>query len=172
MSSAAEWMEQRDAALKELAELGMGLAREMAERARAAETTAEAERCVEAFDRMARSVRLTYSIQSKLEREARQIRGLDAASFEARATVRRKQVKAEILRTLRADAPERDYERLSFAIDQRLWEEALYEAFVDGPLAAQIERIRRDFGLPPRAAANDLAGVLSPAHPGDRRGPS
>jgi hypothetical protein len=161
MSSAAEWMERRDADLKALAELGMALAREMAGRASAAETTAEAERCAEAFDRLARSVRLTYSLHSRLEREMRQGRSLDAASFEDRASARRKQVKAAVLRTLRADAPEREYERLAFALDERVWEAALYEDFVDGPLAVQIERIRRDLGLPAREVANDLAGVLA-----------
>jgi hypothetical protein len=172
MSSAAEWTERRDAALEELAELGMELAREMAGRAKAAGTTAEAERCAEAFDRLARSVRLTYSIRSRLEREARQVRSLDAASFQARSVARRKQVRAAVLRTLRADAPEREYERLVFALDQRLGEAALYEAFVDGPLAVQIERIRRDLGLPRRETANDLVGVLTSAPADGRPGPS
>jgi hypothetical protein len=178
MSSAAEWKERRDAALQELAELGMALARDLAGRAKAAKTTDEAERCAGAFDRLSRSVRLTFSIQSRLELEARQARSLDEASFAARASVRRQQVKAAVMRTLRADAPEQEFERLAYALERRVAEGGLYEEFVDGPLAAQIERVREGLGLPPRDGAGLVAfpapvrAELRPRPRPEPRGPS
>jgi len=76
--SQANIADQQALALSELAQLGMELARDVAARAKAAATPREAEGLVLAFERIARSVRLTFALQNRLARDARGDR-VDAA---------------------------------------------------------------------------------------------
>jgi hypothetical protein len=158
MSSPAEWAERRDAALKELAEFGMRLARSLAEAAEAAETLAQKERAAEAFDRVARSVRLTFALQSRLAREAQIMAREGKAEAEGAAKVRVKQVRARLVPVIRehASSPNERFE-WELELDERIAEAALYADFMEGPVEAAVERLRQEMELPPDDAANDAA---------------
>ena len=142
------------AALNELAALGMALARDAAARAQAAEDNAEAAALCLAFERLARSVRLTFSLRGRLAREAR-------GEQLVRAEARRKQVSSIIGRTLtRADLRERERREVLFDIEERLFEEAVDGRLAEGTIEAAIARIRAAVGLPsPDPAEPGSAGV-------------
>jgi len=162
MDSTPNWAERRDVALLELAELGMALARELAGRAKGAASALEAERLAHAFDRISRTVRLTFALQSRLEREALQVRREARGDHAKQAELRHSQVRAAVRRDITAEASDREHERLLLReLDHTLEEAILYEDFATGPLAAVINRIRKGLGLPPEEAANDPAPNLS-----------
>ena len=142
MSPPTSTADAEAAALSELAELGMALARDAAARAQACEDNAAAAALCLAFERLARSVRLTFSLRSRLSRETR-------GEQLVRAEARRKQVSSIIGRTLtRADLRERERREVLFDIEQRLFEEAVDGRLAEGPIEAAIARIRAAVGLP------------------------
>ncbi|RYG99372.1 MAG: hypothetical protein EON57_11775 [Alphaproteobacteria bacterium] len=61
---------RQDRMLGELADLAMELARDMAAKARKADSLEDTERCALTFDRMARSARLSIALSRKLERDS------------------------------------------------------------------------------------------------------
>ena len=155
MSVAPNRTEQRARMLGELADVAMDLARDMAGRAMAAESLEEAERMSLAFDRMARSVRLTLSLEARLERELKsEARAAQAEALDA-IQVRRKQVRARLVHVIRAEAPRAERERLEYELDARLAEETLYTAFLDGEVETVIARLGVHLRLFEPAAAND-----------------
>src|SRR5947207_900782 len=75
-----------EAMLGELAELSLGVARELAVRLRESEDTQETVALAGAFQKMSRVVRLTLALDAKLEREAARDAAADArAALEAQA---------------------------------------------------------------------------------------
>ena len=155
MSIATNRTEQRARMLGELADVAMDLARDMAGRAKAAESLEEAERMTRAFDRMARSVRLTLSLEARLERELKsEARAAHGEALDA-IQVRRKQVRARLMAVIRAEVPRAERDRLEFELDVSLAEETLYTAFLDGPVETVIARLGVHLRLFEPAAAND-----------------
>jgi hypothetical protein len=95
-----------------------------------------------AFERLARSVRLTFALRARLARQARGER-LEVAE------ARRKQMRSVIARTLtREDLRDRERRDVLFDIDERLFEGVLDGGLADGPVEAAIARIRAAVGLP------------------------
>jgi hypothetical protein len=167
MTSPDEWSLARDAALKELYELGMKLARSVAADAEAAETPQARQRCADTFERASRSVRLTFSLRSRLVREAQLVARDEAAGACEAVETRRKQLRAALLPAVRATAAHlgERFERES-ELDDRLAEAALQADFTQAPVQAVVARIREDLGLPPDEPAND-PHVLSPPPPAE-----
>jgi hypothetical protein len=146
-----ETAERQGRVLAELAELGLGLARRLAARAEAAQTDAAAEGLALAFHRVSRSVRLTLALEVRLERERLQgVRETRKETVRA-AETRKEQVRHALGRAIPTETESDEAERLWDALEERLDEEALYEAFTEDALEACIARIRESLGLP----AND-----------------
>lgn len=154
MTTPADITETQDRMLGELADLAMGLARDMAGKARDAETREDAERFTLCFERMARSVRLSIALQRRLDRDAR--RDLTAERSDA-VCVRKAQVRAAVRTAIRDESGLAQFSKarldLESELDERLAEDALYEAFLEAPLDLAVARLRRALGLP--AAANE-----------------
>jgi len=149
--------ERHGRVLTELSEIGMALARGVKARAEEASSLKEAEALALAFHRIARSVRLTLALESKLARERFEIVRREEARVRLRAMERCKQVRAAVSRDVWAETEGEAAEALIEELEERLETDALFEEFLDGPVEAAIARIRQDLGL----AAND-AGAASP----------
>lgn len=155
MSIATDRAEQRARMLGELADVAMDLARDMAERAKAADSLEEAGHFTRAFDRLARSVRLTLGLEARLERDLRaEARTVRIETREA-ILLRRQQVSARLESVMRAEVPRAEREGLEYEMNRRLSEETLYTAFLDGPVEDVIARLGAHLGLFEPAAAND-----------------
>ena len=149
-------MEERDAAsLRELADLGLSLARNLAARAEAAPTGAEAERLALSFHRVSRSVRLSLALISRLASERRQGEREERVLFERRNERRKAQVRAALTRDIYDEAETDEAEALLDELEGLMEDEALHEAFAHDPLEAAIARIRKDLGLVAEPPAND-----------------
>jgi hypothetical protein len=149
MDTRPEMAERQGRVLAELAELGLGLARRLAARAEAAETDAAAEGLALAFHRVSRSVRLTLALEVRLERERLQGARETCKDTARAAETRKEQVRYALGRAIPAES---ESEHLWDALEERLDEEALYDAFLEGPVETCIARLRADLGLP----ANDI----------------
>ena len=153
MAIPADITEQHDRMLGELADLAMDLARDLAAKAKQSDSLEDAERFSRAFDRMARSVRLTIALQRRLHADAR--RDWSAERITA-VELRKAQVRATVRASIREtwDNPfagaRLDRER---DLDERLAEEALHQAFLDAPLDVVITRLRQTLGLPPESTS-------------------
>jgi hypothetical protein len=157
MPSASDMAERHGRILAELAELGLSLARGLHARAEAAETPQDAERLALAFHGLSRSVRLTLALEARLERErlkaAREDQDHMARETRSRVYVRKAQVRAAVTRQVLAETEGEDAEALLDGLRERQEEEALYEAFAQGPVEACIARIRSGLGLAPEPSA-------------------
>jgi hypothetical protein len=135
-----------DQRLGRLADLAMALAEDSARLATEAETLDERDRHIAAFDRMARSARLTISLQRRVRRD---IRTDQAEAVETR----KKQLRAALIPAVQAGARhigerlEREKE-----LDEALAEDALYDAFLQLPLETALANLREHLGLPPEDA--------------------
>jgi hypothetical protein len=159
MVSNPELAERQGRVLAELAELGLGMARRLAARAEVAETDAAAEGLALAFHRISRSVRLTLALEVRLDRERRQGARETRKDVARAAETRKEQVRHALGRAIETEADEA--ERLWDALEERLDEEALYDAFTAAPLETCIARLRADLGLP----ANDPGCSTDPITP-------
>jgi hypothetical protein len=146
--------------LGDLAEIGLELARAVEAEARGPEADVQA--AVLAYSRIARAVRQTVMLQSRLIRELQaEERGEAAQAATLRA--RRAEVKQRLSRIFRRaieaehDQPER-IERLRAEAAERL-EDELVRDLLDRPVAEIIADICRDLGLSPdwRGLADDIA---------------
>jgi hypothetical protein len=133
----------QDQFLAEFTELAMDLARDAGQCAKETGDAHEKAELMLAVERLGRSLRLTIALQRRLCREARTQR---AEAVETR----RQQVRTVLLPQVRASTDHlgERYEREA-ELDERLAEEALYEAFAELPLDACLERLRDLVGLPP-----------------------
>lgn len=180
MADATTRRERQDAALAELSELGLTLARDLHARALAAQTPAEAERLALAFQRVSRGVRQTFALELKIERDRREAeredRDRDHRAAVARKSEHRSRVRAAVERLIWTEA-EDEYEagELSEDLDALLEEAALAEDFADIPLETLVERLRADLGLgrpapvtqpPPEPEPSTLAAAAAPPNTG------
>jgi hypothetical protein len=148
--------------LGELAEIGLELAR--AVEAEAKGPDADVDGAVLAYSRVARAVRQSVMLQSRLIRELLAEERGEAAGAEA-AHRRKAEVKARMSRILRRaieaerDDPER-IERLKAEAAERL-EEELFGDLLQRPVAEIIADICGDLGLSPdwRGLADDIAAA-------------
>ena len=149
MAIPADITEQHDRMLGELADLAMDLARDLAAKVKQSDSLEDAERFSRAFDRMARSVRLTIALQRRLHADAR--RDWSAERTTA-VELRKAQVRASVYATIRDASGLKDYDvrrvQMERELDERLAEETLYQAFLDTPLEVVITRLRQTLGLP------------------------
>ncbi|HEY3696170.1 hypothetical protein [Phenylobacterium sp.] len=159
MSSTPEMSERHGRVLAELAELGLTLARELAAKAGAAQTDEAAQALALAFHRISRSVRLSLALESRLAGERRQAIREERVLTERKVEKRKDQVRATLARQVYAETETDEAERLLDELEERLEEEALFDAFADGPVEACIARIRAGLGLPA-----DPANDPGPAH--------
>jgi len=160
MSAADDMASRHSAVLTELAGFGVELARALKDQAVAAaggDKPEQAQGLALAFHRIARDVRLTLALESRLADER-----LDQAKrCEARtrlaALSRVKQVRTVVAQEIWREREGEAAEALLDELDEHLEREALFDAFVEGPVEAVIAAIRADLGL----AAND-GGVEAP----------
>jgi hypothetical protein len=150
MAIPADITEKHDRMLDELADLAMDLARDLAAKARDADSLEDVQRLSRAFDRMTRSVRLTVALQRRLYSDARR----DGSAERTTAVALRKaQVRACVHATIRDASGLKSYEvrrvEMERELDERLAEQALYQAFLDTPLDVVIAQLRHTLGLPP-----------------------
>jgi hypothetical protein len=164
-----------EAMLGELAELSLGVARELAVRLRESEDVGETVALAGAFQKISRVVRLTLALDAKLEREAARDTAADAeltrraqAAAEADAALRRAgftgaaassssdpvearkaRVRSLMNRLLwtESEGEEADYEVLVEDLNARLDEAALSPDFEDLPIEALARRVIADMGL-------------------------
>ena len=174
--------------LRELAELGLAVARGLKARFEGAQADEAAERLAAVFERVGRGVRLTVALQSRLVRDRAEAEALTRRDEEGEVKRRKAQVRAALAGDLRAadlraadqragalGAPWRGDLRLR--LEERLTEDALFRRLLDGPVEAAIARIRADIGLPPlegsdaparsRAARSDASRSGQSARPGE-----
>jgi hypothetical protein len=169
-SDPADWarpvLDRQLQVLGELAEIGLELAR--AVEAQAKQPEADVEAAVLAYSRVARAVRQTVMLQSRLIRELQAEERGEADQAEA-ARARRAEVKARVSRILRraieaerdepeSDRPER-IERLKAEAAERL--EDYFDELLERPVAEIIADICGDLGLSPdwRGLADDIAAA-------------
>jgi hypothetical protein len=177
--AAAEMAARHSAVLRELAEIGMDLARLMQRRAMAeveaqaaAEPEAGAGRSVRGagggdlglgFSRIARAVRQTLALEAKLEQDhhargeparAQQAKRREQeehwqAAKQAHRTRRQYEISEIVEQAIEAEAAESDVERLLADLDERLADEADDADFGDRPIGEIVARICADLGLTP-----------------------
>jgi len=138
--------------LAELSELGLGLARELQQRALAAETPEAAADLANAFHRISRSVRQTLALETKLERERRRRAQEDEIEElrqrPQRAERRAAEVREAVERLIwtEAESEERAEELLADLDDYLTWEIAS-ETFLTEPLDGYVARVCEDLGI-------------------------
>jgi hypothetical protein len=163
--------EENDRFLKALAELGMEFAQELKAKVELVKSVDEAAVLARAFDRILRGARLTVALRSRLVRDRLEIAKLDRAGAKQAVGRRKDQIKAVLEAEIFADHRDQEtaetlYERLTDRLDC----EALFDAFLAGPVEAAIARIREDLGLevpvPPPQGEGDRGAVEGiAAHP-------
>ena len=154
--------DQQDRILAELAELGLSFARGLEARVGLVQSVEDAQALALAFHRVSRSVRLCVALQGKLARERRHLVREDDILGRRASEARKAQVRVAVTRAVYDEYEHQDPEALLDELDERLDEEALFEAFTAEPLDVCIARIRKDLGLPPSPPANDPAERSAP----------
>ena len=153
MPASPEKAERYELMLAELCELGLGLAREVQGQALTAKDAGETAELTLAFHRVARSVRQTIALDAKLdraqERAAREARAETAKADSARRHARKARVRLAVEREVWSEYEGDEAEGLVDELGDLLDVEALDEDFAEGPIEAQIARIRDQLGLPP-----------------------
>jgi alkanesulfonate monooxygenase SsuD/methylene tetrahydromethanopterin reductase-like flavin-dependent oxidoreductase (luciferase family) len=162
---ASDMAERHGRILAELSELGLGLARELQERALAAETPQEAADLADAFHRISRSVRQTLALEAKLERERRR-RAQEDAIEELRTRPQRAERRAADVRRAverliwsEAESDERAEELLADLDDYLSWE-IVSDTFLAEPLEAYVGRVCEELGI-----RRSRHSPLAPSHP-------
>ena len=141
------FMSGPDPYLTELADLAMDLARLMHRRAKAATSDADAASCVAAFERMARSVRLTRMLEDRLSRARRE-------DHDRRLDHRKAQLKSALDLTIENQAGLAQGVRLRRELAERLEHDRISGALGLGSIEQHLARITKLLGLYlPREAA-------------------
>jgi hypothetical protein len=165
MDATTDMGERHGRVLTELAELGLALARRLAARAEAAPTDEEAQGLALAFQRVARSVRQTLALETRLARERNQALREDRVRVERAVETRRKQISLAVGRIISDETEQAEVDRLFDDLDDILNEQSLYAEFVEGPVEAIIARICQGLGLKPDPSANDAAATPAASQP-------
>jgi hypothetical protein len=170
MATPTDIAERHAQVLAELAELGLGVARRLAELALAAETPKEAADLGVAFHRVSRSVRQTLALDARLARDHLRLGAEVREEAEAQRRVRCERRKGQVWKTLEAEVW-REYERDDVEevledLDARLSADLTAEDFDAEPVEAHIARLRADIGLAaPEAAAPSDPEIPEPSTP-------
>ncbi|MDB5419796.1 MAG: hypothetical protein JWP50_3215, partial [Phenylobacterium sp.] len=129
MSDRAEMTERHGRILAELAELGLGSARDLQQRQLAAETPKDAAVLASALHRISRSVRQCLALEARLERDARrqEIEDRDdvRAETERRVGKRRDRIKAAVERLVWTEYEDSEANVLVDDLDMLLDQEEL-----------------------------------------------
>jgi hypothetical protein len=171
-----ERAEQRRLMLRELAEIGMDLARALKRRVEAEaeggdDAAAVAKRDpADAFQRLSRAIRLTLVLEEKTDEALRALIAGEAQAIEARRETTRPEAKRQSGEAPEAkprdrddeevdrpvtEAPDREVEtdmesaRLLAALQERLEDDAAYQGREDRPIRETVEALRRDLDLGP-----------------------
>ena len=172
--------EEQDRSLKALTDLAMAFAQELKAQVTLVKSVEEAAVLARAFDRVLRGARLTIALRSRLVRERLEIAKLDRGDARQAASRRKDQIKAVLEAEIFTDQRDEEtaetlYERLTDRLDR----DALFDAFLNGPVDAAIAQIRQDLGLPEesdeiidpplqgevdRAARREPEGVAAHSH--------
>ncbi|HEX2815753.1 MAG TPA: hypothetical protein VHN39_05145 [Phenylobacterium sp.] len=167
MSDTIAKRERAEQILGELAELSLMLARDLAMQARAAEDTEEKATLAAAFQKMARTARLTLALDSKLDREAARDAAAaaktaeeavaDAAAEAAHrhltepspAETQKRRVKGVLNRLLwnESESDQEEYEVLLEDLDARLYEAEDAPGFADMPIEVLAQKLKADMRL-------------------------
>jgi hypothetical protein len=155
--------EEQDRSLKALTDLAMAFARKLDAKVELVTSVEETAVLARAFDRVLRGARLTIALRSRLVRDRREIDKLDRAAAQKAAGRRKDQVKAVLEAEIFTDHRDQEsaetlYERLTDRLDR----EALFDAFLSGPVEAAIARIRKDLELEEGDAESDPPPGRSP----------
>ncbi len=193
MSSAATKRERAEQMLGELAELSLMLARDLAVQARAAEDADEKVALTTAFQKMARTTRLTLALDAKLDRDAareaaaaakaerdaaadaalRESRLMQAAEAAHRhltapspAEIQKRRVRAVLNRLLwnEAEGDQAEYEILLEDLDARLYEAEDAAGFAALPIETLAGKLAADMRLSGELVVTTAATMPKPAN--------
>lgn len=169
MSAADDMASRHSAVLTELAGFGLELARALKDQAVAAasDEPEQAQGLALAFHRIARDVRLTLALESRLADERLDLAKRCAARTRLAALDRVKQVRTVVTQEIRREREGEAAEALLDELDEHLEREALFDAFVEGPVEAVIAAIRQGLGL----AANDGGAEAPEPEPASAEAP-
>ena len=147
-----ERLRRQAAMLEQLAEAGLRMA--LAIERQVAEASIEPTEAAMAFARVARAVRLTALLQSKLLHDLARLRALPAANDsepeDDRAERHKARVEAIVERVAKADTDDEDeIDRLVGECAERLDDEDIYGDVLDRPVGELVSLICRDLGLEP-----------------------
>jgi len=157
----AEVIERSDLILDELAKLGLVLARNLQQRALETCDHDQAVRLAQAFHLLSRSVRQSLALTEKLQRDRKRDLRDDEIHTERRTSshrdARKAHVRAAVRRLVWTEAERSEVEKLRLAttLDLILDAEAPTEAFLQGPVQRQIERLCKILGLKPPQADDE-----------------
>jgi hypothetical protein len=159
MSDASDMAERHGRILAELSELGLGLARDLQQRALAAETPEAAADLAAGFHRISRSIRQTLALEARLERERRRRAQEDESEALRQRPQRAEQRAAEVRKAVErliwteAESEERAEELLADLDDYLAWE-ITSETFLAEPLEAYVARVCEELGITGGARSN------------------
>jgi len=169
MSQAPDIADRGDAMLAELAEMALTATRRAHERLMAAEDDQAFHEAGRTFQRLARSLRQTLALKSKLARDglahAGEAREAAASEHAQQVEALKTKVKAAVERAVWNEHETEDYPELYIVeMDERLEEIADSDDFLTTPAAVHIARLRADLGLPPDDATTHEPQSSEPAH--------
>ena len=150
-TSARDLIERQLVMLTRLAEIGMELAEGAAATADPALT----------YARVARGVRMTIALQSRLLKDLAELDRGDAQAQAAKVAARRARIHTLVERAIEAGQDDEDeIERLSDEARERLYDGDEFDDLLDRPIAEVVALICRDLGL-----AADWSGPAPPPLP-------
>jgi hypothetical protein len=170
MSGASDMAERHGCILAELSELGLGLARDLQQRALAAETPEAAADLADAFHRISRSVRQTLALEAKLERERRRRAQEDEIEELRQRPQRAEKRAAEVRRAVErliwteAESDERAEQLLADLDDYLSWE-IVSDTFLAERLQTYVARVCEDLGIGRRGPGVDASASLAQNNP-------
>jgi uncharacterized membrane protein YccC len=155
MSDVAAMSDCHQRLLGELAELGMGLARDLQARALAATEVREATEIALAFHRISRSLRQTFALQAKLARERHtpQAQAVELAERHARLRRRHAEVRRAVEALIWTEYEGDEADGLEGELDELLADAVQDETLVDGTVEDHVAGLCELLGLSPPAAA-------------------
>jgi hypothetical protein len=171
--------EQDKRMLQEMAEIGMGLLRNLQQRAED-DSKIDAGEVALAYSRITRAVRLTIALKAKLADEGRVRKERDEAAEvkrlweceEQRIDRRRDQVERLVEQAIETEASEGERDRLMSGLRERLDEDDIDAKLTDRPIGEVLARICRDLGIEPDPSlwaneiwADEARARLAPSRP-------
>jgi hypothetical protein len=174
-ASTADIAREQEEGLALLFRRGLELALKIQEDAMAAESADERARLGGAFHRIARGVRQTAALRTRLAADVRRAEREDQTEVirldERRVARRRAQVKTTVERLIWSEAESEDAANaLLDDLDTLLGEDELYGRLAEGEVETHIARLREELGLSQTALAGegaDPGGASAPEAPGD-----